>query len=93
MEIGTAVTYDEWADKAGLVGRVVTYADKRARQDVVTMTDRFARWHEHYPDSPRLDEAETRAHQLEAEICGLAGIQPENVKRLRWVSGALRAAA
>ena len=34
MEIGTAASYQAWADKAGMVGRVVTYADKRARQDV-----------------------------------------------------------
>jgi hypothetical protein len=93
MELGTAATYDEWADRAGLIGRVVTYADKRARQDVVTLTDRFARWHARYPDSPKLDEADARALLLEAEICGLAGIQPEDVLRQRWVTGALRAAA
>jgi len=93
MELGTAATYEAWAEAAGLVGRVVTYADKRARQDVVTLTDRFARWHARYPDSPRLDEADARAKQLEAEICGLAGVQPEDVQRQSWVSGAMRAAA
>jgi putative nucleotidyltransferase with HDIG domain len=93
MEIGSAASYQAWADKAGMIGRVVTYADKRARQDVVTLTDRFARWHERYPDSPRLDEADARTQQLETEICGLAGIQPADVKRVRWVSGAMRAAA
>jgi len=93
MELGTAATYEAWAQQAGLVGRVVTYADKRARQDIVTLTDRFARWHARYPDSPRLDEADARALLLEAEICGLAGIQPEDVQRQRWVTGAMRAAA
>jgi len=93
MELGTATTYEAWAEQAGLVGRVVTYADKRARQDIVTLTDRFARWHARYPDSPRLDEAGARALLLEAEICGLAGMKPEDVQRQRWVTGAMRAAA
>ena len=93
MELGYATTYHAWADRAGLIGRVVTYADKRARQDLVTLTDRFARWHENYPDSPKLDEADTRAHLLEIEICGLAGVTPEEVRREPWVDEALRAAA
>ena len=42
MELGYADSYDAWADRAGLIGRVVTYADKRARQDVLSLTDRFA---------------------------------------------------
>ena len=93
MELGSAETYEAWADHAGLIGRVVTYADKRARQDVLSLTDRFARWHENYPDSPRLDEAERRAQTLEHEICEFAGIQASEVTRLAWVKGALRAAA
>jgi hypothetical protein len=93
MELGVAESYEAWAERAGLIGRVVTYADKRARQDVLSLTDRFARWHENYPDSPRLDEAERRAQMLETEICGLAGIEPAEVARLAWVKGALRAAA
>lgn len=93
MEIGTATSYHAWADRAGLAGRLVAYADKRARQDIVTLDDRFARWHEHYPDSPRLDEADARAHQLEVEICGLAGITPAEVTRERWVGRAIHAAA
>ena len=81
MELGYATTYHGWADRAGLAGRVVTYADKRARQDLITLDDRFARWHENYPDSPKLDEAHARAHVLEIEICGLAGITPDEVGR------------
>jgi putative nucleotidyltransferase with HDIG domain len=93
MALGEAETYEAWAERAGLIGRVVTYADKRARQDVIDLTDRFARWHENYPDSPKLDEAERRAGRLELEICGLAGIKPSEVRRLSWVNEAMRAAA
>ncbi len=93
MEIGNADSYEAWSEAAGLVGRVVTYADKRARQDLLSLTDRFARWHERYPDSPPLDLAEARTRQLEQDICGLAGIGPRDVKRQPWVTEALRAAA
>lgn len=92
MEIGRAETYEEWAGRAGLAGQVVAYADKRARQYVLTLDKRFARWHEQYPDSPALDTAHERARQLEEEMCALAGIDPAGVKRKRWVSEALRAA-
>ena len=78
---------------AGLIGRVVTYADKRARQDVLSLTDRFARWHENYPDSPRLDEAERRAQRWNAKSASSQVFRPSEVTRLAWVKGALRAAA
>jgi putative nucleotidyltransferase with HDIG domain len=93
MEMAATETYGQWAERAGLTGRVVTYADKRARQDVLSLDDRFARWHERYPDSPRLDEAERRAQLLEREICDLAGIDPAQVRRVPWVEEARRAAA
>jgi hypothetical protein len=93
MRIGEADTYEAWADAAGLEGRVVAYADKRARQDILSLDDRFARWHEQYPGSPALDEAHERARRLEAEICELAGIGPEDVAREAWVEEAMRAAA
>jgi len=91
MEIGRSASYEEWAQRAGLEGRVVTYADKRARQDVLSLEDRFARWHERYPDSPDLDAAEARVHVLEREICDLAGIEPLEVTRIEWVSEAMNA--
>jgi hypothetical protein len=34
---------------------------------------------------------EARARALEREICGLAGVAPEDVRRLRWARRALRA--
>jgi molybdenum cofactor cytidylyltransferase len=93
MELGTAATYEEWAERAGPAGRIVTYADKRAQQDVLSLEDRFARWHARYPDSPKLDEAERRAERLEREVCDLAGVAPGDVARLAWVDEALHAEA
>ena len=93
MQIGGAETYEAWADAAGFEGRVVAYADKRARQDVIPLADRFARWKERFPDSTPLDLAEERARRLEQEICELAGIKPAQVRRKAWVAEALRAAA
>jgi hypothetical protein len=93
MEIGRALTYEAWSNRSGLDGRVVAYADKRALQDLVTLEERFARWHERYPDSRDLDVAHERARRLEAEICELAGVRPEDVERLAWVEDATRAAA
>jgi hypothetical protein len=91
MEIGHAESYEAWAERAGLEGRVVTYADKRARQDVISLDERFAKWHADYPDSPKLDLAHERARRLENEVCGLAGVRPEDVGRLSWVEDQLLA--
>jgi hypothetical protein len=93
MHLGHAPTYEDWAADAGLAGRIVTYADKRARLELLSLDERFAKWHAHYPDSPPLDVAHERARQLEREICDLAGIAPEEVGLEAWVSEALSAPA
>jgi HD superfamily phosphodiesterase len=93
MALGTAPSYEDWATAAGLAGQIVTYADKRARQELITLDDRFARWHERYPDSPDLDTAHERARRLELEMCELAGVRPEDVRLNAWVSQALSATA
>jgi putative nucleotidyltransferase with HDIG domain len=93
MELGQAPSYEAWALRAGLEGRIVTYADKRVRQEVMSLDDRFAKWHAQYPDSPDLDAAHERARQLEAEVCELAGVRPKDVQRLPWVEEQMRAAS
>ena len=93
MALGTAASYEDWATAAGLAGQIVTYADKRARQELISLDDRFARWHERYPDSPDLDVAHERARRLEREVCEMAGVRPEDVTRAAWVGEALGAAA
>ena len=85
--------YQVWAEEAGFEGRVVAYADKRARQDVVALGQRFERWYQRYPDSQALPLAHERARMLEQEICSAAGICPADVHRLAWVDDALSAAA
>jgi hypothetical protein len=93
MEIGNAPSYQAWSTRAGLFGKIITYADKRARQDVLSLDERFAKWQSDYPNSPKLDLALERARRLEAEMCELAGLRADDVQRLPWVTEAIRAAA
>jgi putative nucleotidyltransferase with HDIG domain len=81
--------------RAPLEVRVVAYADKRARQRVVAMTDRFARWTRRHRDgwSPETTAVVWgRARDLEREVCGLAACRPEDVARLAWTGPALASA-
>lgn len=91
--LGESPSYEEWAQRAGPIGRIVAYADKRAIQDVVTLDERFERWYRRYPDSPLLPVAHERARRLEREICTAAGLEPPEIRRLAWVERALAEAA
>jgi hypothetical protein len=93
MTLSEAASWDAWTERAGLEGRVVAYADKRATRDIVTLDQRLARWEARYPGSLSLRVARERAERLEAEICAAAGLAPEEVARLPWVSDAMRRAA
>jgi hypothetical protein len=44
-------------------------------------------------DGPTAERVVARAETLEREICGLAGVRPEQVRRLRWSAAALRGTA
>lgn len=88
--LGEAGNYEAWAAATGLEGMVVAYADKRAAQDVVSMDERFERWHRRFPTSEMLVVARERADRLENEICSQAGLAPEDIGRLPWVADALR---
>jgi hypothetical protein len=78
---------------------VVAYADKRARQHVIPMAERFAVWRRKYPVAPagtgdawsedRQATIAERAARLEADVCTAAGIDPDEVGRLRWTGQAL----
>lgn len=77
---------------ASLEARIVAYADKRGRQEMVSMEARFARWTQGHPNgwSPTVVvKTWQRAVALEAEICGLAGCRPAEVRRLAWVGPVL----
>ena len=91
LVLGEAASYDAWFDATSFESRIVAYADKRAVQDVVSLDARFERWYRHHPEGQMLPVAQDRARLLELEICGAAGIAPEDVARLPWVDGALSA--
>jgi HD superfamily phosphodiesterase len=93
MELGHAESYEAWAMGARLEGRVVAYADKRAKQDLVSLDERFAEWHGRHPGSAPLFVAQERARLLEREICELAGVRAGDIAREGWVREAMRAAA
>jgi hypothetical protein len=73
----------------------VAYADKRARQRIVSLDDRFASWRRRHGgwEGDAAVEVRRRAGKLEEIVCDAAGIRPEAVGRLRWTAAALRAAA
>jgi hypothetical protein len=81
--------------RASLEARIVAYADKRARQRVVSMADRFERWTRRHQGGWSPEVAARiweRAQVLETEVCGLAGCRPEDVTRLGWTGPVLAAA-
>ena len=81
---------EAWLDSAPIEERIVTYADKRATQRVVSLEARFARWQRRHPEyRDRLDEALGVARRLETSLCATIGIRPTDVERLRWVEDAL----
>ena len=85
--------YETWAATASIEARIVAYADKRAGQRLESMASRFADWRRRYPSET--DTLTTllaeRAERLEREVCALAGVAPDEVRRLRWSRRALRA--
>jgi hypothetical protein len=88
-----------WSGFDSIEAAVVSYADKRARQHVLPMSGRFAVWRRKYPVAPagsgdpwsedRLATIADRAGRLQADVCRAAGIEPSDVRRLRWTGRAL----
>jgi hypothetical protein len=69
----------------------------------VPLDARFASWRRRYPrldvegrtvgwDDAIMAEVRERAGRLEAAVCEVAGVRPEEVRRLPWTTVALRAA-
>ncbi|MEP7360593.1 MAG: HD domain-containing protein [Chloroflexota bacterium] len=90
--IAAASSYEEWAATQSLEAQLVAFADKRALQDIVSLGERFERWFKRYPDSPTEPIAYERYQELERDLCAMAGVAPNKVKRLPWVDAALAAA-
>ena len=83
--------YPRWAAEASLEARVVAYADKRARQEIVSLEERFDTWLERHPEhGDGLRRGLDRARRLEQEVCALAGVEPDAVGRAPWVDEVLR---
>ena len=90
--------YEAWVASAPLEALIVAYADKRAGQRLGPMAERFASWNRRYATGSRWDDHESalieaRAAELERVVCAAAGVDPADVRRLRWSRRALRAAA
>jgi putative nucleotidyltransferase with HDIG domain len=79
-----------WVESGPLEERIVSYADKRATERVVSLDQRFERWYRSHPDkTDRLAIAHERARRLEATLCDALGVTPSAVERLRWVDEAM----
>lgn len=94
-----ADAFRRWAGFASREERIVAYADKRAGQRLESLDARFASWRRRYPPDPRgvwrdadMAAVQRRAARLEADVCRAAGIEPTQVRRLRWTGRALEAA-
>ena len=81
--------YEFWVRDATVEERVVAYADKRSRQNLVTMDERFQRWIDKHGDNDAMRVARERADKLEAEVCAAAGVAPAEVERDRWAEAEL----
>jgi putative nucleotidyltransferase with HDIG domain len=81
---------ESWISDAPIEERIVTYADKRATQRVVSLEQRFDRWRRKHPEyRERLDRALGVAERLESSLCLVIGIEATDVERLRWVDDAM----
>jgi len=79
-----------WISQGPLEERIVTYADKRATQRVVSLEQRFERWRRKHPEyRDQLDRALAMACRLETDLCATIGIEATDVERLRWVDDAM----
>lgn len=90
--IANAPSYEEWSAANSLEAKLANYADKRSLQDIVSLDERFERWYRRYPDSPMEPIAHERLRRLEAELCAMAGVTPDQVERVAWVDACLRQA-
>ncbi len=91
--LGDEERYKRWAAFASREERVVAYADKRATQQLSSLSDRFARWERRHGDgwdARTRQLIRARAERLEADVCRAAGVRPDEVRRLRWTGRALR---
>jgi hypothetical protein len=99
-----AAWFEGWIETASPEALILSYADKRAGQRLESMAQRFGSWERRYPPEERAGRARgswtsdvlravrRRAETIELRVCELAGVTPEEVRRLPWTGRALRAA-
>jgi hypothetical protein len=102
--LADGVWFDTWFETASTEALILAYADKRAGQKLETMAERFASWERRYPPAERasrsrggwtaetIAEVRRRAEEIERRVCGLAGVEPGEVRRLEWTGRAIAAA-
>jgi HD superfamily phosphodiesterase len=102
--LADAAWFEQWLETASPEALILAYADKRAGQRLESMAARFGSWERRYPPEARAGRArggwtlETleavwrRAETLELQVCELAGVTPDEVRRLAWTGRALRSA-
>ena len=68
--------FETWLRESRPEDRIVAYADKRARQRLVSLDDRFASWRRRHPgwDGDAEAEVRRRAGRLEEVVCEAAGV-------------------
>ena len=100
--LADAAWFERWLDTASSEALVLAYADKRAGQRLESMAARFGSWERRYPPEARAERARggwsshtleavwRRAETLELLVCELAGVTPDEVRRLAWTGRALR---
>ena len=95
--------WERWQHEATPEAMIVAYADKRVAQRLAPMAARFGDWERRYPSEgpgARADawsretasRVRERAAELEWRVTNAAGVQPYEVRRLRWTATALEQA-
>jgi putative nucleotidyltransferase with HDIG domain len=92
MRLADDEHYLPWVHGATVEERVVAYADKRARQDLVSLDERFAEWVSRHGGTRQMSLARERAETLERDVCNAAGLGPADVQRNAWAVDALAGA-
>jgi hypothetical protein len=102
--LADAAWFERWFATSSPEALILAYADKRAGQRLESMAARFDSWERRYPPQDRagrprgawttdtLEAVWRRAEALELRVCTLAGVAPDEVRRLPWTGRALRSA-
>jgi hypothetical protein len=75
--------FNRWFQHASPTELIVAYADKRAAQQLVPMSERFDKWEQNHPErANQIAHGRILAERLDRHVCDAAGIAPADVQRL-----------